>query len=123
MASGQTAYPNFNSLELVQVGVTQVSATTSPTNWTSVNHNLGYAPVPFAFLNGVSLSGISSSGNLPLPTLISGTIDTTNHVVQFSSWLFCMADAQKVYFVLYNSTGAVINPYYVKYFLLRERAD
>lgn len=120
---GQSAYPNFESFEVVQTGIVNVPASASATNWTTKAHNLGYAPVPMAYLNNVNLVGITANGNIPLPTYTSASIDLVNHQFIFSTFLQVVADAVNVYFILFNSTGAPITALPVKYFLLRERAN
>lgn len=117
---GSQAATNFDSFEIVQTGVTLVGATSSPTNWATVAHNLGYTPTAEAYLDGVSLGGIFGDGVLQLPTFINST--TTGGVVQFNSYMFVASDNTNVYFIVFNATGGAISDFYVKYYLKRERA-
>lgn len=112
--------PNFDNLEIVVVGNTTVSSAGSPTNWTTVPHNLGYRPIIFAFLNNVGLSGIFTAGDIPLPTYLGLDITTT---IDFTSWLHAGVNNTNAYFVLFNGTGAAIPTFSIKYYLLRERTQ
>lgn len=120
---GQTAQPNFNSFEILQVGVTTVSSDGSPTNWTTVAHNLGYAPAVLAYMNNVFLSGITGVGNIPLPMWTSSQTDTVNHVFIQKSYMMASVDTQNIYIILYNALGTTIPAFTVKYYLLREKAN
>jgi len=115
--------PNFDNLQIVLIGYTSVSSDGSTQNWTTVQHNFGYRPIIFAFLNGVSLSSIFTSGIVPLPTYSSATIDTTAHTVNFRTYLQCATDTTSSYFILFNSTGSAISSLPIKYYLMRERSS
>lgn len=119
-----------NSFRIVTGGLTSVSSDGSATNWTTVAHNLGFAPVVFAYLTGVNLSGITSNGNIPLPTWAGASVDTLKStalnggvakpVFIMSSWIEAVADATNFYVVLYNATGASISALPVQYYLVQQ---
>lgn len=117
---------NFNSaqniLKVVKTGVNHVTSNGAPTNWVTIPHGLGYAPVPLVFLNDVNLSPIASHANIPLPTYSTITVDTGTQQVKFQTWLHAIADADNLYVVLFNSLGTAQNINF-KYFLLQETAN
>lgn len=118
-----TGIPNFDKLEVVKSGITTIQSDGSPTNWSTTPHNLGYTPTVLAYLNDVSIAGVSSTGNIPLPTYLGLTVDTVNDVVILRSWIHADVDDTNLYIILYNSQGGVISPYEIKYYLLRDRSD
>lgn len=115
---------NFNSLQdslkVIKTG-TETVAGSQPTNWATVPHNLGFAPVPLVFLNNVNLSGIANGANIPLPTWSSLSVDTVNQQVVMRTWLHALADITNLYVVLFNSTGSNVSLNFT-YYLLQESA-
>lgn len=111
-----------NTLKVVKTDIITVGVGTDATNWSTLPHGLGFAPVPLAFLNNVTLSGIAAGANIPLPTYSSLSVDTVNQRVNMRTWLHALADEVNLYIVVFNSTGVAFN-LNVKYFLLQESAD
>ncbi len=110
-----------NNLKVVVTDSVLVTAGATPTNWATVPHNLGFAPIPLAFLNNVNLSGIAVGANIPLPTYTNLAVDTVGQQVIMRTWLHALADEKNLYIVAFNSTGASFN-INVKYYLLQESA-
>ncbi len=111
-----------NTLKIVKTDTITVSASGNATNWSTVPHNLGFAPIPLAFLNNVTLSGIAVGANVPLPTYTSLSVDTVNQRVDMRTWLHAMADDTNFYIVAFNSTGTPFN-INIRYYLLQESAQ
>lgn len=122
-----------NSFRIVNQNQTSIGSTGAPTTWNTIPHNLGFAPIVFAYLTNVNLSGIATAANIPLPTWTGAAIDTikstaTNSgnaqpIFIFSSWIEAVADATNLYVILYNATGATINPLTVQYYLVQQPSN
>lgn len=103
--------------------VTVTCAAGSTIGNASVAHGLeGFVPIPMGFLNGASISTVGSNLSLPLPSFGTATIDTTNHVIDFGTWLFVTADETYFHATVLNSTGSAVS-YIVTYYLLQESAS
>lgn len=111
-----------NNFKIVDDGTTSVNSDGSTLNWSSVPHGLDYTPIALGFLNNATVSGITTTGSVPLPTWGSAAINTTDEVVEFKTWVQIIPDDTYVHVVLLNSTGAAIPNLYVKYYLLQETA-
>lgn len=125
-----------NSFRIVKRGNTAISSTGSTINWVTVPHNLGFAPVPFVFLNDISRTAgttvITGSGNIAFPTWSSLTLDTikssaTNSgnalpIVAFQTFFDAVADETNLYIFLYNATGSSISAFNVGYYLIQQAA-
>lgn len=112
---------NQDILKIVQSGSVSFAFTSSTISTGTVVHGLRFAPMVLAFLNNVGISGIASNANLPLPTWVGATLDTTNHIVNFSSYISAFTDPQNLYFTLLNASGSPITlP--ITYYLLQETA-
>lgn len=124
---GQSAQPDFDTFEIWQIGTTTISPDASPISWITIPHNLGFAPIPFTFLNDIThtigSTTLTTDGIATLPTYTGLTIDTTNHQVKFSTWLEAIADDKNIYFIFSNSTGSPVGTLPLKYLLLREKAN
>lgn len=122
-----------NSIRIVSRGTTSIGSSGASSNWNTIPHNLGFAPVVFAYLAGVTLSGITTNANIPLPTWTSATIDTIKATalnggvaipsVIFSTWMEAVADTTNLYVILYNATGASISNLTVQYYLGQQPAS
>lgn len=112
-----------NVFKIVDEGTTSLGSDGSPVQTVEITHNLGFAPIPHVFLNGVTLSGIGSGLNIPLPAFENLNIDLVGNVVQDRSRYIATADSTKLYITLLNATGAVIDPLNIKYYLLQESAN
>lgn len=114
---------------IVQQNVTFVAATGSARDTFTVPHNLGFAPVPVAFLNNANISGSGGAAgltavNIPLPGWVS--IDTNNLLagaVVFPIWLSYYADTKNLYIDIFNATGKATGSLSVTYYLLRLEAN
>lgn len=111
-----------NALKVVKSDTGTVTTTGQPTNWATIPHNLGFAPIPLVFLNGVSLSGIASGANIPLPTYSNVSIDVVGQQIKFGTWLHALADNLNLYVVLFNSLGTSFSLNF-KFYLLQESAS
>lgn len=114
-----------NSFRIVDNDSTVLPASAAPISLTTVAHNLGFAPTPFAFLNNQSFSIgptlISSNANIPLPTETSTLVDGTG--VHFLTYIRIFSDDTNLYFVFYNSTGGSLGPFNVSYYLTQQKAS
>ena len=121
-----------NSFRIVDDGVVAVSSNGATASWSTYAHNLGFAPIPFAYLTNVNLSGITSAGNIPLPTFTNLNIDTLKSTALnggvacpidiFGTWMEAVADETNLYVVLYNATGSAIGPLDVQFYLVQQPA-
>lgn len=121
-----------NSFRIVDRGVVSVSSDGSTANWTTYAHNLGFVPIPFAYLTRVTLSGITTNGNIPLPTFTSLNIDTLKSTALnggvarpidiFGTWMEAVADDTNLYVILYNATGSSISALDVQFYLVQQPA-
>jgi len=113
---------NQDILKIVQSDTFSFEFSADPISTGKIAHNLGFAPMVSAFLNQVVDPALSdSSFNLPLPTWVSVSIDTTAQVVSFGAYLFAFTDTKYVYFTLFNSFGLPATlP--ITYYLLQETA-
>lgn len=147
-ADQQTAFINQNFQTLasaletnsfrIVVGPITTGITTSGNSVDTVTiaHGLGYAPIPFGFMNDVTITGpsgiITNNGNLPLPTWVSLTGDTikstaTNSgvalpIIAFKIYVQIVSDATNVYILLINATGSGGTTYNVTYYLTQQPA-
>lgn len=111
-----------NVLKVVKSDVGTVTSNGAPTNWATIHHGLGYAPVPLVFLNNVSLSPIADHANIPLPTYGGLSVDTVGQQVKFKTWIHAVADADNLYVVMFNSLGTA-QALDFRYYLLQESAS
>lgn len=90
-----------------------------------VPHNLGYAPVPFAFLNGVGISSLGLTNlNVPLPTFLgASTNGLVAGAVVHTSEISCNTDNNNLYFVVLNGTGSSLGNFTLSYYLMRITSD
>lgn len=126
-----------NSFRIVDQGTTSVTTSGNPINWVTVPHNLGFAPVPFAYLQDVSITSggttITSDGNIPLPTWTNLNIDTikgsaTNSgsplpIVAFSQYIQAIADTKNLYILLLDATGSSGDNFAVVYYLTQQSSS
>lgn len=123
-----------NSFRIVKSDTATIASTGATVSYTTVPHNLGYAPVPFAFLLNQTVSTgtsiISTDANIPLPTFTNATIDTikgtaTNSgnpipIFAFSGYLEVFCDDMNFYVLLYNATGGSIPTHTIGYYLVQK---
>lgn len=111
---------NQNIFKIVKTDIVTIAPFSSTVSTLSVPHGLNFAPIPLAFLIGVSVSGPITHANLPLPTFINADVgSTTPGVVSFGSWLYCASDTINVYFQCLNATGVSPGTFQVRYYLLQ----
>jgi hypothetical protein len=123
-----------NTFKIVATGTITVAGTggATTTNWSSISHGLPFAPIAVGFLNHANVAGVTTSGNLMLPTWTGLTVDTikttaTNSgiarpILIFDSYLEIVPDATQVHVILHNATGSAISTLTVTYYLLQESA-
>jgi hypothetical protein len=124
-----TGKPSLQNLLILQSGQAGVTISSNPTNICTVPHNLGFVPVPLAFLNNVSLNYGNGQSilntNIPLPASLGTSAGgTLTGVVTNSIYMFCLADSKNFYVITLNATGAAISGVFeVTYELLQQTAN
>lgn len=118
---------SWNGVIVLQ-GTLDIQATGLSRETFSVAHNLGYAPVPSAYLNSVDISGGGGASledvNIPLPTWLSVRVNSGGSgIVDFPIWLSIYTDATNFYVDVFNGTGGTSSTYPVSYYLMRISAD
>lgn len=125
-----------NSFRIVSSGEAGISSNGATVTWNSVPHNLGFAPIPFAFLTGVTVTAgasvISSDANIPIPTYTNATFDTVKAsamnsgnalpIVAFNTYIEVFCDTTNLYIVLYNATGSTVANHNIQYYLVQQPA-
>jgi hypothetical protein len=119
--------PDFDKLEIVVIGYTDVSTNGSVVNWVTVPHNLGYKPLIMAYFNNVTVTSgattIFSHGDIPLPSWYNLAVDTGGTpAIRFTTYINYAIDSTNAYFLLFNSLGTTFSVP-IKYYLLRERTN
>lgn len=109
--------PQFDSLEIIKTGSTTNPAVTPNNSFTrTIAHNLGFVPIPFAFL---------SDGTFykQLPTWTGITVaDPTN--VGLNNWWECETDITNFYLRIYSAGSTISDGAFpVIYFLCRKKAS
>lgn len=126
-----------NSFRIVDQGIASITTSGLPINFLTIPHNLGFAPVPFAYLNDVAITSgsttITTDGNMPLPTWTSLTIDTikataTNSgqalpIVSFEQYIQAVADTKNLYIILLDATATSGENYSVQYYLTQQQSS
>lgn len=114
---------NQNTFKIVRAKNASVSFLAASYSFVKVAHNLGYAPVPLAFL-AASYPGLNIGvGYTPLPTYFNQSLDTVNSVVKWGSYLFTVTDSTNIYFICGNATASAVPAFTIKYYLLQESAQ
>lgn len=112
-----------DTFRILSKGQLSVSSAGAPTNFSFVAHGLSFAPIVLGFLDGVTISGVTTSGSLPLPTYTNLTVDTVGHQVKFATYLQAFSDTTNIYALLFNATGSAVPAITVTYYLLQEAAS
>lgn len=105
---------------IVRQDTTNITVTGPARETFTVPHNLGYAPVPQAFLNAVDLTPLEDV-NIPLPAWLS--IGSSGGNVVFPIWVSIYTDDTNLYIDVFNATGLAIGTFPVTYYLLRINAQ
>lgn len=112
-----------NVFKIVDTDTVDISSSGATVTTTEIEHGLGFAPIPLAFLNGVSITDVGTGLNLPLPTFQNLNIDTVNQVVQDRVRIIVAANDTKLFLSILNSTGGAVGPLTIRYYLLQETAN
>lgn len=109
---------NQNVFKIVKTDTILVDFIDAPVSVLSVAHNLGFAPIPMAFLIGVTDG--AASGNFPFPVTLG--LDTTSvpGTILNTSYVRVASDTVNVYFEIFNATGSELGVFNVRYYLLQE---
>lgn len=114
---------NQNTFKIVKEGRALISFPGGGFSFGYIEHNLGFSPLPFAFLESAN-STIGGAGTyIPLPTFINANVNTVNQTIDFSSYVFVITDEQKIYFVGGNATATSIDNRVISYYLLQESVN
>lgn len=112
-------------LDLADSATINITLSGASTQAVTIPHGLDFTPAIDAYLNQVSMTvggkTISTTGNIPLPTYIQATVNTTDDIVEIKSYLFVACDEVNVYFIILNATG-ITGPLPVRYHLYKEVA-
>lgn len=104
-----------NAFKIIVAGTFSITAAANTSASFTLTHNLGFIPVPFAFL--------SSAGNTtytPLPTWVNLTRDDANAQIVFANWIDCTATATTFNVRFFNAFGSSRGPFNIRYYLLQE---
>ena len=106
---------------VVKEGTAKVAISSAANQVWSYPHGLGYAPSPFAFLNGVGLSILPSTKlNIPLPTYLIASSSLVPGAVVETITLKCLVDDENFYILAFNATGVALSGVWpIRYYLMR----
>lgn len=120
-------------LQVIKKGSFNVSSSGATLNTSSVAHGLSFTPVVLGFLNNVTVTSVTTTGSLPLPTWGSANLDTLKAAalnggvatpdVIFNTYVQILCDNTNVIGLLLNATGAAVAPLTITYYLLQETAN
>lgn len=111
---------------IVFVDTTAISSDGSARTTFTIPHNLGFAPEPHAFINGVNVSGSGGAKNLTavniaLPNWLSVT--QSGGDVVFPIWCSIYTDDVNFYIDVFNATGNAMGSIDVTFYLTRLEAS
>lgn len=94
---------------------------------TTVPHNLGFAPIPWATMNNSAIGG-QGAFNIPLPLMVSlgnntGGTGGASEYLGLIRWMYYAVDGTNFYIITYSSGVAIAATYDITYYLYQQRVQ
>lgn len=114
---------NQDVFKIIRKSTVNVSSDGSTTAWATVPHGLSFTPIVQGYLNNANISGITTTGSIPLPAPVQISfvnVGSQTPAIHIQAYIQIISDDTNIYAILLNNTGSPIPALTVTYYLLQE---